>query len=235
MSRSMTVVVLVEGQTENGFVKDVLAPYWGQRGIFVQAPIYRTHVDMRSGRVHKGGDIRFTRFAKQLVALLRQRPDTIVASFVDFYGIREWPGLEQVANAQTTSADIATTLCDAARMTLETLCPGVHVGRRYVPFVAVHEFEALLFSDASVLSSMLHVSQSAIEEVLAECGGPEAIDNGPQTAPSKRLEAWTGGSYRKTVKGVSIAAAIGIDTMRRACPNFDAWLTSIERCQLERE
>lgn len=53
MSRSMTVVVLVEGQTENGFVKDVLAPYWGQRGIFVQAPIYRTHVDMRSGRVHR--------------------------------------------------------------------------------------------------------------------------------------------------------------------------------------
>ena len=101
MSRDLTVVVLVEGQTEHGFVKEVLAPYWGQRGIFVQAPIYRTQVDMRSGRVHKGGDIRFARFAKQLVALLRQRPDTIVASFVDFYGISEWPGLEHVAKGQT--------------------------------------------------------------------------------------------------------------------------------------
>ena len=40
MSRDLTVVVLVEGQTEHGFVKEVLAPYWGQRGIFVQAPIY---------------------------------------------------------------------------------------------------------------------------------------------------------------------------------------------------
>ena len=111
-------------------------------------------------------------------------------------------------------------------MALETLCPGISVGRRYVPFVAVHEFEALLFSDAPILSAMLHVSQSAIEEVLEESGSPEAIDNSPQTAPSKRLEAWT-------AKGVSIAAAIGIDTMRLACPNFDAWLTSIETRQLE--
>ena len=78
MSRDLTVVVLVEGQTEHGFVKEVLAPYWGQRGIFVQAPIYRTQVDMRSGRVHKGGDIRFARFAKQLVALSVRIPSSPV-------------------------------------------------------------------------------------------------------------------------------------------------------------
>ena len=40
----------------------------------------------------------------------------------------------------------------------------------------------------------------------------------PETAPSKRLDAWTNGQYGKTTTGIVIAEEIGIDKMRQACP-----------------
>ena len=212
-SKSITVIILVEGQTENAFVKEVLAPYWGQRGIFVEAPVYRTQVDMRSGRIYKGGDIRFSRLKKQLLALLKQRQDSVVATFVDYYGIKEWPGLDRIIKGQTPY-EIALTLCDGAKRELSLTYLENDVHKRFLPFVAVHEFEALLFSDASVLSTSLGIPKSIIEGTLNECGSPEAIDNNPQTAPSKRLATWTNGSYRKAAKGIAIAQAIGIDKMR---------------------
>ncbi|MBQ6472951.1 MAG: DUF4276 family protein [Victivallales bacterium] len=230
MNKTITVVVVVEGQTENAFVKEVLAPYWGQRGIFVEAPVYRTQVDMRSGRVYKGGDIRFSRLEKQLRVFLKRRKDTIVASFVDYYGIREWPGLDRITRGQTPR-DIALTLCDAAKRELALKYPENDVLNRFFPFFAIHEFEALLFSDANVLSTSLDIPLAIIEKTLNDCGSPEEIDNSPQTAPSKRLDAWTNGFYRKTAKGITIAQDIGIDKMRRACPNFDFWLKSIETIQ----
>ncbi len=232
MSKIINVVVVVEGQTENAFVKEVLAPYWGRRGIFVEAPVFRTQVDLRSGRIHKGGDIRFPRLAKQLIALLKQRKDTFVACFVDYYGIKEWPDLDKLSKGQTPS-DIAMTLCGAAKMDLRHDWNEKDVQERFFPFVAVHEFEALLFSESNALSTALGIPLSFIEEALIECGSPEAIDNSPQTAPSKRLESWTNGSYRKAAKGVVIAQLIGIDKMRQACPNFNAWLSSIEALQMD--
>ena len=232
MSKQLLVEVVVEGQTENAFVKQVLAPYWSVRGIFVEAPVYRTHVDMRSGTIHKGGDIRFTRLMRQLGSLLRQRRDTIIANFVGFYGIRQWPALDKIQTGQTPEY-ISQTLCHAAKEEICHIYPENNPQKRYFPFIAVHEFEALLFSDANILSKNLNIPLAFIENVLTECANPEAIDNSPQTAPFKRLETWTNGSYIKKIKGISLAQAIGIDKMRNACPNFDEWLKSIEALQEE--
>ena len=230
MNNSITVEVIVEGLTENKFIKEVLAPYWALRGIYTHAPVIRTREDKKAGIVYKGGNIRFERIKTRVAQFLKQRSDTLVASFVDFYGIKEWPGLEQIQTSDTPEQIAQRLNSDAYHIIsneyAEWLSP-----QRYYPFTAVHEFEAFLFSDSRILSEHLSISQEKIDAVLEECGSPEAINNSYKTAPSKRLEAWTNGVYGKTTDGVVIAKAIGIERIRRACPNFDVWLKSIEALQ----
>lgn len=232
MNKPITVEVVVEGPTENRFIKQLLAPYWGTRNIFVNAPIIRTKVDEQHGKVYKGGDIRFERMKRQIENFLKQRKDVIVASFVDFYGIKEWPGLELIQKTNTPE-QIANHLNSNAFEIIASEYDAWQARQRYFPFTAVHEFETLLFSDSQILASELSISLKTVEDVLTQFGSPEAINNSYETAPSKRLEAWTNGLYGKITNGIVIAQKIGIEKMRQKCPLFDTWMKSIEALQEE--
>ena len=96
-----------------------------------------------------------------------------------------------------------------------------------IPNSLLHEFEALLFSDPATLASSLRVNQQSVDLILEECGEPEAIDDSPQTAPSKRIEQLYS-RFKKTSNGIAIAQAIGIEQMRSKCPVFGGWLTRLE-------
>lgn len=93
--------------------------------------------------------------------------------------------------------------------------------------MAVHEFEALLFSDTSLLASSLGIYVALIDETLRVYGSPEAINTRPDKIPSRQIANWLDGRYIKTVQGVAIADKIGMDKMRAACPNFDDWLNRL--------
>jgi hypothetical protein len=82
-------------------------------------------------------------------------------------------------------------------------------------------------SDPITLASSLGVKNSAIDQILRECGEPEAINNSNITAPSKRLETLAP-RYKKTSTGIAIAQNIGLPKMRAKCPIFNEWLTTIE-------
>lgn len=227
MNKTFKVEIVVEGITENRFVKKVLAPYLGIQGIYVYAPVVRTSINRKTGRVYKGGDIRFSRVKSQIGNFLKQRSEIIVASFVDFYGIAEWPSLDKIQESHSPG-DIAKILNDSAKQEICQDYPETQPQNRYFPFVMVHEFETLLFSDSKVLSEHLHTEQAKVDDVLSQYGNsPEKINNSPETAPSKRLEAWDS-QYGKTTDGVTIAAAIGVNKMREKCPLFDAWIHSLE-------
>ena len=92
----------------------------------------------------------------------------------------------------------------------------------------MHEFEALLFSNASILADKIGVDIGKIEDILDEFGEPEEIDDGQNTAPSKRLVRFRK-DYRKVAMGKTISEAIGISTMREKCPHFNHWLTILEQ------
>ncbi len=232
MNNYLTVEILVEGPTEKQFVKQILAPYWWSRGINAEAPVFRTRIDENTGKIYKGGDIRFSRIEKQVGNFLKQQRKTIIASFVDYYGIKEWPSLDKIKDNHNPH-DIARILNDAAREAIQQTYPETRPLERYFPFTAVHEFEALLFSDSQILADKLGVDIAVVDRVLEECGSPEQINNNLETAPSKRLDRWMNGLFGKTTTGIAIAQEIGIDTMREMCPNFDAWLSSIEHLQEE--
>ncbi|NWH03749.1 DUF4276 family protein [Desulfobacter latus] len=224
MSNYIEVIAIVEGRTEQIFIERILAPYIGHKNIGMRA----TQVS-KPGQ--KGGDVRFSRVRRDLENHLKQRDDTYVTTFIDYYGTKEWPGLDLVP-PNALPAQIAGTINEATRAQVISLFSDQQAERRFIPFVAVHEFEALLFSDAGILAGQLGVDESNVATVISACGSPEEINNNPRTAPSKRLDAWSdNGKFLKTTMGITIAKEIGIEKIRSACPLFDAWLTTFEEIQ----
>lgn len=220
MSSSAAVTVIVEGPTEQRFIKDILAPYLGAKNVFM-TPIILS----KSGQ--KGGDVRFVRARNDIARHLKQRQDAYVSLLVDYYGIgRDWPGLDDIRPGASPS-DIATAICTATQVAIDAQLTDYRSDVRFVPHIAVHEFEALLFSEPATLARAIQADRQSIEAIIQECGEPEAIDNSRHTAPSKRIEQLYR-RFNKTSTGIAIAKAIGIDRMRTQCPVFDGWLTLLE-------
>ena len=96
---------------------------------------------------------------------------------------------------------------------------------RFLPFVMMHEFEALLFSDcATFCRSIEQVGiEPQLSRIRAEFASPEKINDSPHTAPSKRILQLMPG-YQKPLDGVNAARAIGLDRMRAECPHLNDWL-----------
>ena len=213
------VNVVVEGQTEQKFISEILAPYLAHKGIFM-TPI------IASKKGQKGGDIKFQRVKKDIGNFLAQRNVDIVSTFVDFYGIKEWPGKDSILQ-HSTPGQIAATMNTAAKTEICQEYDRLNPTQRFIPFIAVHEFETLLFSDTKALADGLGIDKETIDATVNEFPSLEHINNSKETAPSKRLEKWHP-QYGKTTTGIAIAKTIPVDTMRAKCPLFNQWLSAIE-------
>jgi len=215
------VLALVEGYTERAFVSEVLAPELGRLGIDLRARIV--------GKVgHKGGVRRFESVRKDLCALLRQEPRSFVTTMFDYYGLpSDWPGLAGAKGkpplmaARCVEEAMARDICAAMGDPFEKA--------RFIPYVQMHEFEALLFSAPAALANAVQCPslKPQFEAVVTECGEPEGIDDRPEKCPSKRIEALAR-HYQKTVHGPIAAQRVGLARMRAACPHFAAWLGRLE-------
>ena len=100
---------------------------------------------------------------------------------------------------------------------------------RFVPFVVMHEFEGLLFSDCAAFSRGIGRSdlESGLRKIREEFDTPEDINDSTITAPSKRVEALIPG-YQKPFLGVLAVMEIGLSRIRQECPHFDGWIRRLE-------
>lgn len=223
---SVRVHVIVEGLTEQTFVRDVLGPVMSCQGVY----LYPSRIG-RSG--HKGGNIRFDRAQTDIGGFLRQRHDTYVSTMFDYFRIdADWPGRAEVyrrikSGVTLRAREKATILEAAMQKAIEEACPNLDAQRRFVPYIGMHEFEALLFSDARILSEKADIDISAIDRILDKCGEPEEINDDPQRAPSKQIMA-INNSYRKVAMSKAITEAIGIPALRKKCVHFHEWLLRLE-------
>ena len=111
---------------------------------------------------------------------------------------------------------------------------GSDAGRiRFIPYVQMHEFEALLFADPELLGDVVSRDTTArrvtrqIEQIADAFGTPEEIDDDPTTAPSKRIRTLAP-HYQKVTDGNIAARRIGLHKMRLECPHFAGWLQRLE-------
>ena len=220
MSSYAEVVVLTEGRTEQIFIKQILRPYMSMRGTHL-IPV---QLD-KPGQ--KGGDVRFARAKNDIARHLKQRKNTYVSLMVDYYGIGgDWPGLDDVPSDARPDG-IASIIYPATQAAIDAELADHRSNARFVPHISIHEFEALLFSDPHALAKVLQVDRQHIDKIIRECGEPEAIDNSPHSAPSKRISQLYE-RFKKTSTGIAIAESIGIERIRSMCPVFNSWLDRLE-------
>lgn len=224
---SVEVCVVVEGQTEQTFVRHVLGPEMAKRGIFFHAALIG-----KPG--HKGGAVRFERAARDIGIFLAQRADTFVSTMVDFFRIDpEWPGRREVerslqSGTRLTAAQKAEILETATHNEISAAYPALRAAERFVPYIEMHEFEALLFSDATAFSNATGIPAAALQSIRESHPNPEEINDDPENAPSQQIYRRFP-RYRKVAMGKAAAEAIGIPAMRKQCPHFHDWLTRLEK------
>lgn len=210
-------LILVEGQTEERFVKDVLCPEFEPRGFYLSPTILTTKI-VKSGPNFKGGVTSYAKLRADLDKLLRS--GAVVTTMIDYYGLpSDTPGM---SNRPVGRA------IDRVKHVEEAIFNDL--GSPYLlPFLALHEFEALLFVDHETTASVIPAPEKAFE-LLAIAGGaePEDINEDPETAPSKRLKR-VFPSFRKTLHGPTAAKRIGLSALRSRCPHFDSWISRLEK------
>ncbi len=107
------------------------------------------------------------------------------------------------------------------------------VNRNFIPHVQLYEFEALLLSDTRAFTIFYPDRAEGIAKLGAEVAGlePEEVNDGPLTAPSKRIIKYVP-EYegQKATAGPIVAMHIGLAHLRQRCPHFHAWITALEVC-----
>ena len=209
------VNIICEGPTEQKFVQKLLYPYFLTKGIAVAA----SRLD---------GGFNYGRLKHHIVQMLNSDHGAYVTTMVDLYGLKgEYPGYE--ANKHRPAPEKAAAI-EAAILADVLAARNLH-NHQFIPYMQLHEFEALLFSDAELMEEWLSLDHAIPEncfgDILAGFDTPEHINDSPLTAPSKRILALVP-SYEKIDDGVLIAEDIGLEKIRAKCPHFDAWMKKLE-------
>lgn len=214
------VHVICEGQTEEQFISEVLAETFWPKDIYLQPALIG-----RPG--HKGGNLKFQRLYRDIELRLLGDKDALCTTFFDFYGLPEdFPGKKEAVR-KSAAAERASTLLSAMTVALCNKL-GEAPLRRFIPYIQMHEFEGLLFSDPEALARTLDKSTLVpLQHIREQFTSPEEINNSPQTAPSKRIaEVYPG--YDKPLYGSLAALEMGAGSIKQACPLFSDWLERVE-------
>jgi Domain of unknown function (DUF4276) len=216
------VIVVGEGQTEESFIRDVLAPQLANQEIFLSPRLIRT------SSLSRGGALSWDRVRRFLRNTLRERADTYVATFFDLYGLdSDFPGAgdgSQIRDPLARAAWLEQRL--HAAVVEEAQCRS----DRFLPHLQPHEFEALVFTDLAALPRVEPQWQShaeRLQEAVSLAKSPEHINDGVDTHPSARLRALRPG-YQKILHGVELVEKIGLARIRSECAHFGAWLDRLE-------
>jgi hypothetical protein len=216
------VIVFAEGPTEERFIKQVVAPALHGLQIYLKPQLLKTS---QSGR---GGALSIDRFLLNARNTLRQKPDAVLSSFIDLYGLdTDFPGFEESKKLVDVHQRVALLEQALHRVVIE------HVGcraDRFLPHIQPYEYEGLLFSDVDVLAATeptWNKALVALRKVRESFDSPEHINDGYETKPSKRLENLLHPSYKKTTHGPRAAARISLETMERECPHFQGWMNRL--------
>ena len=220
-----------KANTEETFVNRVLAPHLYHVSYVQVGARLMGNARQRSGR---GGGRAWSSVRQGIVNNLNADAGCIVSTMVDYYGLPQtgpkgWPNRAEAAQLPLPCrpASVENALHDDV---IRHMRHGFNASR-FVPFVMMHEFEALLFSDCQRFAEGIGGSPQlsvAIQGIRDQSDNPERINDSPVTAPSKRILALVP-NYQKPLDGTNAALRIGLDAIRGQCPHFADWLSRLEQ------
>ncbi len=215
---------IVEGQTEETFVNQILKPHLSNFSIGVSARAVKTK--MKRGTKYKGGLSTYGKAKNDITLWLKEsiKPDVRFTTMFDLYGLPpDFPGF----NTEATDADPYQRV-----EALEAALGNDISDWRFIPYIQLHEFEALILSDPKQLDTQFENRADGIarlETMATQFPSPEHINDNANTAPSKRIISEIP-EYQgsKVSAGPIVAEKIGLSTLRSKCAHFAEWLEKLE-------
>jgi hypothetical protein len=212
--------IYVEGQTEETFVREVLAPDLASRLNMSLTPVLAKTKRPQAGPTFKGGISSYSQVKKEIRQLLRDSNVVLVTTMIDYYGLpNDFPGKDTLPAG--TPYDRVRHLEDAFKNDIED--------PRFLPFLVLHEFEALVLAGLDHLPSILPGCDKQVSQLIHDIEGlsPEEINEGSATHPSARIRQHLPG-YQKCLHGPRVVQKLGVATLRQKCPHFAEWLSRVE-------
>mgnify|MGYP001627453516 CR=1 FL=1 len=224
----MEVVVIAEGQTEELFIKRVVAPALRGLKVYVKPILLNTSADAR------GGAVSFDRFMFNARNLLAANPDQVLSCFLDLYKLdTAFPDFAAAIALPNLTARVS-----RLNVALHSaVVQRYHIRpERFIAHVQPHEFEGLLFADVAALVRIERDwagNQGTLAAIRGSVPTPEHINDGYETKPSRRLETLLKPAYKKTRHGPLAAQEIGLPAIERECPHFKGWLDKLRSLGLK--
>jgi hypothetical protein len=210
------IYVMVEGQTEETFVREVLYPH------FLRINKYVDPILVSTSPTQKGGVTNYHKVKPQLIQQCREKRNAYVTTMFDLYALpNNFPSKEDSTYQTLRTGHQKASYLEQAL--------AADIGERnFIPNLMVHEFEAILFSNVEHFSCWTDERTiNELKSITYNYLTPEDINDSPETAPSKRILQLMP-EYDKVVQGSVIAGDIGLDQIRAKCTHFDGWIKKLE-------
>ena len=213
------LVIIAEGETEESFVNNILRPFFCSKGIYNSIQCFKT-------KHSHGGMSKYSYIKKDILNIIYEK-DVVVSMMIDFYRLpSDFPGFNDLKVTQTHQEQ-ANLLETRIKKDLED--SQNQLFDNFIPYIQLHEFEALVFASISGIDSLFERSEmdyNGLMNVIQQYPNPEDINNHPDTAPSVRLKKLISG-YNKVLHGIDIINTVGMAELLEKCPRFKTWIESM--------
>jgi hypothetical protein len=215
----MRVYVICEGQTEETFIRDVLAPILAFQQIFLTAR------GINTSKGHKGGALTYQRVRRFVINSLKEDQNAVITTFFDLYALdNHFPDFQQSCKFTDVYQKV-TSLEQAFKTDITQDNPSFT--ERFFPYIQPYEFEGLLFSAIEKLTELETTWKKVTTDLQAvrdNAQTPEHINDGFDSKPSARLKhCLRNPKYDKVLHGVMAIENIGLDKLLDECHHFEKW------------
>jgi hypothetical protein len=223
------IKIIVEGASEESFVNEVLVKHFASLNIFISARKIKTGWDKINNKPSKGGINHYLKFRNDVlrwIASDKKQDDSWYTSMIDLYSF-------PVDDSSPYSSRIRLISDPYQKISELEKAISSDIGHsKFIPYVQLHEFEALVLVNPEKLVTIYPDHHSCIQHLKQEIGSrnPEEINESRQTAPSKRIIKYIPDYEKlKAHVGPLVVEDIGLHTLRQRCRHFNEWITKLEK------
>ena len=207
----INIGVVCEGQTETDFMKQLNKKYFNKINISLKP------VGINDKQKNIGGNVSIAR----VVNFLHKHSNmyNMLTTFIDFYRLKN-KGNKKVSELEE-------------EIKKEFYNDNKYKNKILIPYIQMHETEALWFSDINAIIRVKNANeqqQEDLSKIIEKYKNPEDINDSYETAPSKRLENIFC-DYSKVIDGKEISNKISINIFIEKCPRFSKWVNEISNLQ----
>lgn len=211
--------VMCEGQTEETFIRDVIAPLLLPKEISLIATFPN----------HRAGNFKYARVKPEIIKFLKQETTTFITTFCDLYALdNEFPSFSESQKQQDVYDKVAIL---EQGFKNDIAKENQLYAKRFIPYIQPYEFEGLLFTDISKVTAIetaWNKSTKTLQAIRDDAKSPEHINDGYDTKPSERLKKHLPSpKYDKILHGTLAIEAIGIDKLLDECRHFAQWYNQL--------